>query len=526
LVITVIAASLLLVSDVRTQGSIADVDLGLGARLSGRLTMAAAPVPRRRDGPPIGAMTPPERRAAVDALWGPGLPTAEKLAIFDKFWNAVDTQFAAFQGIEDNWTALRERYRPEVAAGVSRGRFAAIINRMSLALREAHTMPQDLLVNVFTLPEPGVPLVGVGSWIDTSGACLTAQDDGSALVYGAVAGHPLGLKPGDRILGYDGIPWPDLYPRLIAEELPMWGLWWGSGPEGYEHSWVMSAGMNWHLFDTMDVFKQATGTVAHLATSLMPGPMLALCTEQLPVPGVTLPSYFGGDLVRSGVVDGTNIGYIYVYAWVDPAPADFAAAVRELTQVRKVDGLIIDFRFNIGGFIRGPLTGLAALFDHPSTTIASDVRRRPDDHLAMWSFILPPFWTVDFDSARQRDKASFDGPIAVLVGPGAVSAGDFGAVMAAQHPRARTFGKTTAMGIGLPTQPTLGNELFLHPEWEARVTVTNTYLVGKPRQYLIHTDLPVDERVWLRPSDVAAGKDTVVEAALRWLRQELAAAPH
>ena len=43
---------------------------------------------------------------------------------------------------------------------------------------------------------------------------------------------------------------------------------------------------------------------------------------------------------------------------------------------------------------------------------------------------------------------------------------------------------------------------------------------------LIHTDLPVDERVWLRPADVAAGKDTVVDAALRWLRQELAAAPH
>ena len=72
LVIAVFAASLVLASDVRTQGSIADVDLGLGARLNDRVMMASAPVPPRRDGPPIGAMTPAERRAAVDALWGPG----------------------------------------------------------------------------------------------------------------------------------------------------------------------------------------------------------------------------------------------------------------------------------------------------------------------------------------------------------------------------------------------------------------------------------------------------------------------
>jgi hypothetical protein len=54
---------------------------------------------------------------------------------------------------------------------------------------------------------------------------------------------------------------------------------------------------------------------------------------------------------------------------------------------------------------------------------------------------------------------------------------------------------------------------------EKPIAETNTYLVGAPRQYLIHTDLPVDERVWLLPGDVSAGRDTVVEAALRWLTQ-------
>jgi hypothetical protein len=49
------------------------------------------------------------------------------------------------------------------------------------------------------------------------------------------------------------------------------------------------------------------------------------------------------------------------------------------------------------------------------------------------------------------------------------------------------------------------------------VTETNSFKVGSPGNYLIHREFPVDERVWLRPEDVAVGKDTVVEAALSWL---------
>lgn len=510
---------------VRSASSLLDADTGLAERVIRRMAIADGPTPRSAGR--LMAMTPAERRAAVDAAWGPGLPTATKLEIFDKFWSYADEKFAAFQGIDVDWVALRDKYRPEVAAGVSRGRFAGIINRMALELRDGHTIPLDLVVNVFTLPQPGVPLLGVGGWTgDTSGACLTAQDDGSSLIYSARPNHPMSLVAGDRILGYDGIPWRDLYPQLIDEELPMWPLWWGSGPEGYEHSWVMSAGLNWHLFDTMDVHKQATNTVVHLPTNLMPGPIFGdFCSEQMAVPGVSKPTFFGNDFVRAGVVDGTNIGYIYVWGWLDPAADEFAAAVEQLTNVDEVDGLIIDFRFNVGGFLRAPFTGLSMLFDHPAATIGEDTRMRPDDHFKMKAIGLPSEFKVDFDRSGRRNKSAFAGPVAVLTGPGAISAGDFSSLWASYLPRARTFGKTSAMAIGLPTQPALGTELFLHPDWDARVAETNTYRVGAPHDYLIHTDLPVDERVWLRPADVANGTDSVVQAALAWLGQQVAARP-
>jgi hypothetical protein len=517
------AGTVLVTVNAQTGRSILDVDLGVGVadRIAHRLSMAHRPT--ARPGQRLGAMTPGERRAAVDAVWGAGFSPETSLEIFDRFWTYVDEKFAAFQGITVDWTAMRDRFRPEVAAGVSRGRLAAIINHMSLALRDGHTIPIDLLVNSATFPEPGVPLFAVGGWmLDTSGACMTAQDDGSALVYDVAPGHPLGLEPGDRVLGYDGIAWPALYPQLIEEELPMWPLWWGSGPEGFEHTMVMSAGINWHLFDTMDVLKHATGTVVHVPTSQMPGPMFSsFCSEQLSVPGVSKPtfSWDGPTLVQSGIIDGTNIGYIYVWGWFGTASRDFRDAVRDLTQARGVDALILDFRFNVGGFLRAPLAGLAALFQHPSTTVGMDERMRPADHLKMKSAALPSEFKVDFNGLFRRDKASFDGKIAVLLGPGALSAGDYGALWASYHPNVRTFGKTTAMATGLPTQPALGTELNLHPEWSATVAETNTYRVGAPKDYLIHTDFPVDERVWLRPMDAALGQDTVVGAALRWLTQ-------
>jgi len=113
---------------------------------------------------------------------------------------------------------------------------------------------------------------------------------------------------------------------------------------------------------------------------------------------------------------------------------------------------------------------------------------------------------------------SYAGPVAVLVGPGCVSACDLAAIVGRFLPNERTFGESTSMAVGLPTQPALGTSLDLGPNWDARVAETNTFLVRSPGHYLTHREFPVDERVWLRPRDVAAGKDTVVGAALAWLR--------
>ncbi len=85
----------------------------------------------------------------------------------------------------------------------------------------------------------------------------------------------------------------------------------------------------------------------------------------------------------------------------------------------------------------------------------------------------PRDYRLDIDPVTgERIADAYDGPVAVLVGPGALSAGDLSAF----------------------------------------------WMTFPRRVYLTHREFPVDEPVWLRPADAAHGVDTVVERALQWLR--------
>jgi hypothetical protein len=450
----------------------------------------------------------------IDEAWGPS-PWAESqmLGAFDHFWTNVDLHFACFQGIEVDWQALRDRYRPEIQAGVSRGRFAAIMNHLSLALRESHTNVRDPGVNSTAQLAPGVPLfvVAAAGRVPRFGAALTAQSDSSLLVYTAMANHPLGLVPGDIVLGYDGIPWKRIYPELLAAELPITGGIWGSSPSSWTHSMLGGAGLNWHLFETLDVVKHATGDTLHLPVApLAAATDTILNYEQLPVPGVPMPGW--GDWVSWGIVENTRIGYVYVRAWTGNAGFEFGTAIDSLLTVHQVEGLVFDFRTNFGGSMFIAYPGLQQLFATGThvTTVAFD-QRCGEPHDAMCATGS----TAEHYVIHGSSPAAFAGPIAVLVGPAAVSSGDQVANLFRYHPRTRVFGKPSAAAFNAPASTaSLG---FPLAGWIAPIAVAEAFNVSEPGQYLTHDEFPVDEPVWLTPETVARGEDDVVRAALRWM---------
>jgi hypothetical protein len=460
-------------------------------------------------------------REGVDRTWGPGLPTAEKLRIFDHFWQTIEWQFAAFQGIEDvDWRGLHDRYRSEVEQGVSRGRFAAIMSHSAFALRESHTRVRDVGVNITSRARRGVPLLVLDPWgTNSSGVCATALPDGTALVYEAPPGNPLGLAAGDRVLGYDGRPWTELVAELLAAELPIAAPYWGSSPSSLRHTLVASAPQNWHLFETMDVLSPGASHPRRVSTrALDQQPAISpVCSERVSAAGLPTPDTATNDVVAWDVLPGTRIGYITVWGWIGDAEQQFAEAVEELTQRRDTDGLVIDFRYNVGGNMHLSDRGLAMLFDRPTPTINFASRVAADDPYLLHPTVpqLPSAYSVDGPGAY--DPRSYDRPIAVLTGPGGLSSGDLVADRLTYHPRARMFGAPTAGAFNAPAPIELGEG------WFAQYAVANAYRVsGDPAaapDYLTHEESRVDERVWLTPRDAASGRDTVLARALSWVSQ-------
>ena len=146
---------------------------------------------------------------------------------------------------------LRDRYRPEVAAGVSRGRFAAIMGQLTLALRMGivGVRPRGRADDARSRPGGAGVHRARPAHEHQLRRCVTALPDRSAMVYNVAPGHPLGLVPGNRILGYDGRPWRKLYRELLVDELPVRGNL-PSNPSSSEHDLARRAAVNWDPFTT------------------------------------------------------------------------------------------------------------------------------------------------------------------------------------------------------------------------------------------------------------------------------------
>ncbi len=456
----------------------------------------------------LGHYTLTDWQHVIDSTWGPGLPLEQKLAVFDSFWNTIDDSFPCFNNLSVNWDSLRTVYRSEIQDTVSRGRFAAIMSHLAMALREAHTNIVDEGVSNSQLL-PGVPLWVVGAWAYDIhfGAGLTPLPDSSLLVYRAANSHPLGLEPGDVVLGYDRRRWVDILQELQQAQLPISTQYcWGSCSSAMAHSLLNAAGANWHLFDTIDIVQYSTGDTVHLPTSLMVGHAFSLVeTDQLSIPGVPMPYAGGEPSVTCGIVSGTRIGYIYGWRWSGNAGHQFYKAVDSLVSNSWLKGIIVDFRFNQGGNLWLSDSGLNLLFRDSTKTIEFRHRSDADDHFALRVSTPASAYVIP------GNGVGYDKPIAVLVGPASVSSGDQVAFRMTFHPRVKTFGKSTNAAFNAPVA------LDVPSEWWARYAVGEACLASDTTCFLTHREFPVDVPVWHTRDAVSRGEDTVVTAAMAWI---------
>jgi hypothetical protein len=208
--------------------------------------------------------------------------------------------------------------------------------------------------------------------------------------------------------------------------------------------------------------------------------------------------------VTYGIIDGTNIGYIYVYHHAyQGVSSEFDAAVQALMET---DGLIIDIRLDWGGSY-GLNMGISRLINYSTSTMDVKVRCNPNDLFSLCPS-NPSWWNGEIPN----DAGTFyDRPIAVLLGPNCYSYGDISSWQFSYIPNARMFGRPPqAIYSGFSDGPVRTGYTLLCPT----LTLVDHYNPEIPRW---GEEYPLFEEVWLTPGGVANGEDDVVNRAVEWM---------
>jgi hypothetical protein len=246
-----------------------------------------------------------------------------------------------------------------------------------------------------------------------------------------------------------------------------------------------------------------------LPTSLMEEVSIGsqICTD---VVDETVPRPGGPSYVSWGVAETetSRIGFIRCDYWGNQAGTAWEQACAAMVTDTTLDGLIVDFRANMGGNMFLSSAGLAHLFNDTLLTVDFAERSDPNDHFAL----SRSGDSVPYRIAGNPDSF-FDKPIAVLLGPRTISSGDQVALRMTYHPMVQTFGLPTSGAFDSPVAYSVSG----YSQFSGKYSVHNSGRVELPDEYLSSIGVPVDHEVWLEPGDCRNGVDTVVELARDWI---------
>ena len=398
---------------------------------------------------------------------------------FDYVWKAIADSHWDIDKEGLDWNAAREEYRPRVKN--ARTMFAARVamSEMIELLGQSHfgIIPRDVYDDVSDKKDESAE---ADRQKGETGLVLRVVD-GQVLVTAVYPDYPaeeLGVKPGWVILEIDDkdlAPVVDKVSKAYTDDLF----------KDFMLARAVNSRLNGEPGESVNV-KFLDGNDKEVVLALPLAQKRGKTAKFANMPEM----YVWMDMRK---IDG-NIGYFYLNNWADPVGVS-RAFEKNIKESMGDDGFIIDLRGNPGG-IGGMAPGIAGWFVDDEKHYLGTMHMRNAD----LKFIINP------------RLETYSGPLAILVDGLSASTSEIFAGGLKDLERARIFGTRTA-GAALPSQVArLANGDGFQFAIANYISAAGEELEG--------IGVIPDEEVRLDRASLLAGKDSVIDAAVKWIRSQ------
>jgi len=401
----------------------------------------------------------------------------ERVAGLVRFWSEAKYNFAWFDRLVDfDWDAKMVEFLPRVRAARNTAGYYRVLMEFAALLKDGHTgvtPPSEARDELRSWPGLRLALV--------EHRVLAAQVLDEAL-------SAAGVKRGTELTTVDGLPVWEYGARFV---MPFEG---SSTDQDRERHAVL-----------YDLLSGARGSEVRLGFTDEEGRKFEVAATRLGAdrrqryPEPQRPRF------EFRMLDGGRVAYVALNAFTEDAiVADFQKAWPE---IRKAPALLLDVRENGGGNGGNGSRILSYLIAKGGDVAATRTRLYRPAYRA-WG--RPEEWQTQTWSVEPNVDGGFAGPMVLLVGPGTFSAAeDFASAF---------DGLKAGTLIGEPTGGSTGQPLqFALPGggWARVCTLQERYAGG--REFV---GFGIQPKIRAAPTvaDFRAGRDTVLEAALAYLR--------
>ncbi|MBI3098993.1 MAG: hypothetical protein HYY93_12240 [Planctomycetes bacterium] len=426
--------------------------------------ISAAPAKKTSEAP---AADDPARRA----LWN---------RTFEAVWQTIRDGHYGPESLGVDWNAVREKYRPRVTAAGSAGELYQLLNLMLGELGQSHcaAMPPAPVAEAAAKPAaagtsaaataPGESAAAESGEIGDPGIEVRAVE-GVACIVSVAPDSPAaraGVKPGFILRGVNGQPVTAPPASNREHELVEWSFGAQRGIFGPLGDGVLL---------TVSDGPEATPREVKVGRSLMASASLG---HLGPIPARFESRRLAGE-----------IGYIRLGSFFTPVFEKYQKAMKEH---RDAKALVLDLRGNPGGLglIAGGVCGYL-------------IRERIElgtSRMKTGEIRFPVF---------PRPKP-FTGKVAILIDEMSASTSEIVAGGLQEAGRARVFGHRTSGAVLPSVVVKLPDGGLLQYPTADFVTPKGVRLEGK--------GVAPDEEVWWTIKDCAAGRDPILDAAMKWIR--------